>query len=129
MKLNPIKCKEMLIYFMNNHNFIVSPNVIGGKSIERIKAFKLLGVYMSNDLKWTHHVENIVKNGHNRLYSLRVLKQCGVPPPSLAKVYTAVFRPALEYAVPVWQNIPDFLSNKIESIPEKSYAHHFNEIQ
>ena len=90
MKLNPIKCKEMLIYFMNNHNFIVSPNVIGGKSIERIKAFKLLGVYMSNDLKWTHHVENIMMNGNKRLSSEKVPKQCGAPLASLAKVYTAV---------------------------------------
>ena len=25
MKLNPTKCKEMLINFMSNHNFIVNP--------------------------------------------------------------------------------------------------------
>ena len=52
---------------MTNHNFIVNPVVIGGNSIERVKAYKLLGVHISNDLKWTHHVENIVKNGHKRL--------------------------------------------------------------
>ena len=34
---------------------------------------ELPGVYISNDLKWTHHVE-IVKDGNKRLYSLRVLK-------------------------------------------------------
>ena len=81
---------------------------------------KLLGVYITNDLKWTHHVENIVKNGNERLYSLKVLKQCGAPPASLAKVYTTVFRPALEYAAPVWQNIPNFLSYKIESIQKRA---------
>ena len=72
MKLNPsVKCKEMLINFMTNHNFIVNPIVIGSDSIERVKAYiKLLGVYISNDLKWTHHVENNeVKNGNKRLYS------------------------------------------------------------
>ena len=57
-----------------------------------------------------------MKNGNKRLYSLRVLKKCGATPASLAKVYTTVVRPALEYAAPVWQNIPDFLSYKIESI-------------
>ena len=84
MKLNPTKCKEMLINFMSNHNFIVNPIVIGSNTIERVMTYKLLGVYVSNDLKWNHHVEVIVQKGNRRLYSLRVLKQCGAPPASLA---------------------------------------------
>ena len=103
MKLNPTKCKEMLINFMSNHNFIVNPIVIGSNTIERVMTYNLLGVYVSNDLKWNHHVEVIVQKGNRRLYSLRVLKQCGAPPASLAKVYTTIVRPVLEYAAPVWQ--------------------------
>ena len=61
-----------------------------------------------------------MKKGNKRLYSLRVLKQCGAPPASLAKVYTIIVRPVLEYAAPVWQNIPDFLSCKIESIQKRA---------
>ena len=101
MKLNPTKCKVMLINFMSTHNFIVNPIVIGSNTIERVVTYKLLGVYVSNDLKWNHHVEVIVQKGNRRLYSLRVLKQCGAPPPSLAKVYTTIVRPVLEYAAPV----------------------------
>ena len=89
-------------------------------TIERVMTYKLLGVYVSNDLKWNHHVEAIVQKGNRRLYSLRVLKQCGAPPTSLAKVYTTIVRPVLEYAAPVWQNIPDFLSYKIESIQRRA---------
>ena len=103
MKLNPTKCKEMLINFMSNHNFIVNPIVIGSNTIERVMTRKLLGVYVSDDLRWNHHVEVIVQKGNRRLYSLRVLKQCGAPPASLAKVYTTIVRPVLEYAAPVWQ--------------------------
>ena len=80
MKLNPTKFKEMLINFMSNHNFIVSPIVIGSNRIERVMTYKSLGVYVSNDLKWNHHVEVTVQKGNRRLYSLRVLKQCGAPP-------------------------------------------------
>ena len=54
------------------------------------------------------------------IYSLRVLKHCGAPPASLAKVYTTIVRPVLEYAAPVWQNIPDFLSYRIESIQKRA---------
>ena len=67
--------------------------------IKLLLTYKLLGVYITNDLKWNHHVEHIVKKGNKRLYSLRVLKQC---------------------AAPVWQNIPDFLSYEIESIQKRA---------
>ena len=95
--------------------------VIGSNTIERVMTYKLLGAYVSNDLKWNHHVEVIVQKGNRRLYSLRVLKQCGAPPASLAKVYTTIVRPpVLECAAPVWHNIPDFLSYKIESIQKRA---------
>ena len=67
MKLNPTKCKQMLINFMSNHNFIVNPIVIGSNTIKRVMTYKLLGVYVSNDLKWNHHVEVIVQKGNRRL--------------------------------------------------------------
>ena len=51
MKLNPTKCMEMLINFTSNHNFIVNPIVIGSNTIKRVMTYKLLGVYVSNDLK------------------------------------------------------------------------------
>ena len=53
--------------FMSNHNFIVNPIVIGSNTIERVMTYKLLGVYVSNDLKWNHHVEVIVQKGNRRL--------------------------------------------------------------
>ena len=52
--------------------FIVTPIVIGSNTIERVMTYKLLGVYVSNDLKWNHHVEVIVQKENRRLYSLRV---------------------------------------------------------
>ena len=61
-----------------------------------------------------------MQKGKRRLYSLRVLKQCGASPASLAKVYATIVRPVLEYAAPVWQNIPDFLSYNIESIQKRA---------
>ena len=51
---------------------------------------------------------------------LRVLKQCGAPPVSLAKVFEAIVRPILEYALSVWQNIPEFLSSTIDSIKKRA---------
>ena len=59
-----------VINFMSKyHNFIVNRIVIAGSNtIERVMTYKLLGVYISNDLKWNHHVEVTVQKGNRRLY-------------------------------------------------------------
>ena len=125
MKLNPTKCKEMLINFLRNPNFLVKPIQIGSHVIEQVKTYKCLGVIMSSDLKWNCHVEHIIKKASKKLYSLRVLRRAGVEKDNILKVYLTTVRPTtvttvLEYAVPVWQAIPDYLSEAIEVVQKRS---------
>ena len=46
MRLNPIKCKEMLINFMLCPNFTLRPLVVGNNCIERVSTYKILGVFI-----------------------------------------------------------------------------------
>ena len=119
MRLNPPKCKEMLINFMHYPNFSLSPIIIGNSVIERVSTYKILGVHVDCDLKWNTHVECICKKASKKLYSLRVLKRAGVDEMSILKVYLTTIRPVLEYAIPVWQAIPDYLSDEIESLQRR----------
>ena len=74
MKLNPKKCKEMLINFMQNDNFtLIRPIVLDNNTVERVTTYKLLGIIISNDLKWSEHIDYIWKKASKRLYSLRIL--------------------------------------------------------
>ena len=50
------------------------PLTVGGSVIERVVTYKLLGVYISEDLSWNVHIEHIVKKANKRLYALRTLK-------------------------------------------------------
>ena len=53
--------------------------------------------------------------------------------PNILRIYLSTVRPVLEYAVPVWQNIPAYLSEAIERVQKRalniiypeaeSYAH------
>ena len=68
----------MVINFMHNVNFILRPLVIGSNVVERVNNYKLLGVQLSEDLKWNKHVEHIYMKACKKLYSLRVLRGAGV---------------------------------------------------
>ena len=116
MKLNPTKCKEMLINFLQTPNFLIGPLQIGSHVIKQVKTYKIRGVIMSYDLKWKCYVDYIVKKASKKLYSLRVLRRAGVEKDNILKVYLTTIRPVLEYAVPVWQDIPDYLSKAIEVV-------------
>ena len=101
MRLNPIKCKEMLINFMLHPNFTLKPLVVGNNCIERISTYKILGVFIDSDLRWNSHVDYVYKKACKRLYSLRILRRAGVDQASILKVYTSSVISLLEYAVPV----------------------------
>ncbi len=60
MKLNPGKCKEMCINFMHDHNILVNPIIIGNKEIECVSNYKLLGVYLNEDLSWNTHIDYLL---------------------------------------------------------------------
>ena len=55
MKLNPLKCKELLKNFMKYANNIIHPICTGNHQLERVSTFKLLGVIkICHDLKNDH---------------------------------------------------------------------------
>ena len=75
MRLNPANCKAMTIDFLdyNTCSWTWRPICTGGVVIERVKSFKLLGVYISEDLTWGVHCDYIIKKANRRLYALRTL--------------------------------------------------------
>ncbi|CAB4042371.1 Hypothetical predicted protein [Paramuricea clavata] len=60
MKLNGIKCKEMIISFLRNET-VISRLCIDELSLELVDSFKVLGVTINNKLKWQDNTEAIVK--------------------------------------------------------------------
>ena len=105
---------------MLHPNFTLRPLVVSNNSMERVSTYKILGVFIHSDLRWNSHVDYIYKKARKRLYSLRILRRAGVDQASMLKVYTSSVRSLLEYALPVWQSIQGYLSDKTESIQKRA---------
>ena len=114
------KCKELRISFSRSGS-TVDHITINDKEIEVVSSAKLLGVVVSDNLKWNAHVESICKKAATRLYFLKQLKRAKVPPKDMLLFYTTCIRPVLEYACPVFHNsLPQYLSNEMESLQKRS---------
>ena len=120
MKLNPQKCKEMLMNFMEYPNTVIPPICIGNHQLERVSSFKLFGVKIRDDLKWIDHIDYIYCKAAKRLYTLRVLKRAGVANSNIVNIYKCSVRSISEYAVAAWHDIPEYLSSKLESIQRRA---------
>jgi hypothetical protein len=93
---------------------------IGGDVVERVSSFKLLGVWLTNNLSWDIHGDKILKKANSRIYALRLLKKAGLSPLNIVHIYCAVIRSQLEYASPVWSALPKTLSDLIESVQKRA---------
>jgi len=72
MQINKQKTKEMVITTSRTSSIPFFPN------IERVETFKLLGIVVSNDLKWNPHAAYIIQKANTRLRFLRQLKRGAV---------------------------------------------------
>ena len=131
MQLNADKCKELIIDSKKNkHSF--SPLTVDGYELSVVNSAKILGVTISNDLKWNAHVTESIKKCNKRLYFLILLKRAGVCRKDIVSFYCTVIRPVLDYCSPIFHHsLPESLSEDLERVqkralsiisPEQSYS-------
>ena len=118
--INTDKTKEMLFSFGNPP--AIDPLVMNGVEIERVHETKLLGVMITDDLKWDTHIDYVNKKASKRLYFLRRLKRSGLDSRELIVLYVSMIRSVLEYACPVWSTCLTIgLSDTLESIQIRAF--------
>lgn len=91
---------------------------LNGTSISAKSAIKDLGVYISDDLKWTSHINFIYKNAS--LSSFQILKAFKTKNFwTLLQLYKTYVRPKLEYSSPVWSPSSKQGIEKIEKVQRR----------
>ena len=118
--LNEDKCKEMRIQFTKTETDCCLC-LLTTENSKLVRKVKVLGIIISNDLKWNCHVEYIVKKASKRMYFLRQLKRAKVSISDMVNFYCSCIRSLVEYASPVFHYaLPKYLSDDIERIQKRA---------
>jgi len=115
MIVNGKKTKEMVIGSAVKNPPM--PLLLNDTTVDRVSTFKLLGVHISIDLKWTQHIDAMSSKTASRLYFLRQLKRAGATYSDLM----SFVRPVIEYASPVWHSsLTVGQSDALESLQKRA---------
>lgn len=119
-QLNDSKCKELRISFSKS-NKEFDPIMVNNTSLETVEHVKILGLNVSNNLKWNVHINEIVKKASKRLYFLTQLKRSNVGCKELVQFFKSCIRSLIEYACPVYHDsLPEYLSKDLERIQKRA---------
>jgi hypothetical protein len=115
--LNLAKCFSMHISRPCSH---IDPSyTMNNTPITPCKIIKNLGVYLSYDLSWSHHVQTLASE---TMHLVRQV-QHSLPTPTastISKLYKSLIRPKLEYANNIWLPGTDADLTTIENVQRKA---------
>ena len=103
MVLNKKKTKNMIFNFTKNHKFtirMVEDNV----NIKVVNETKLLGTYITSDLKWDRNTSYLVKKAWKRMQLLHKVSSFTNQTRDLKAIYITFVRPVLEQSSTVWHS-------------------------
>ena len=100
---NEKKTKTMIFNYTQDFQFTTNLK-LKGESIEVIKSTKLLGIIISDDLKWNLNTANLVKKENLSMEILRRIASFGAPVTDLKQIYFLFVRSLLEQSAVVWHS-------------------------
>ena len=103
MKLNKQKSKYMTVNFTSEYQFNTRLE-LEGEILEEVKETRLLGLILSNNLKWHSNTDFIVKNAYKRMLILHNLVKFTLPTEELIQIYILYIRSVLENCAVVWHS-------------------------
>uniref|UniRef100_A0A8C5GZH2 Reverse transcriptase domain-containing protein n=1 Tax=Gouania willdenowi TaxID=441366 RepID=A0A8C5GZH2_GOUWI len=101
LELNPFKTVEMSVDFRRNPPPL-PPLTILNRELATVDSFRFLGSTISQDLKWTSHIDSTRKKAQQRMYFLRQLRKFNLPQELLIMFYTSIIQSVLCTSITVW---------------------------
>ena len=117
MLINTQKTKLMQ-FGPANSRWISSLN-INGNEIAIVTSFKLLGLTITDDLKWNQHVDSVCKRAYRLIYLIVRVKQFNNNRHTLLTIYKLFIRSIISYGFPAFCNITPTLRDKLVKIERR----------
>merc|ERR1712081_114943 len=122
LKINESKTEVMVFNMSKCWQFPPEVGFSADKNLDYVRKAKVLGIMVSDDLKWAENTDYITSKALARLWTLRRLKNLGISNDVIFDVYPKEIRTILEFGVPVWNGGITFSdSAKIEAIQKKAF--------
>ena len=118
--LNETKTKQMLIttrQMSRVHDLgdYTPPLSLKNKLVDRVDRFKLLGTFLSEDLKWTEHVNNVTSSCFGVLAVLRKIKNM-TPQETKKSLVQSLVLSKLNFNDTVTYPLPMFLQKRMQRV-------------
>ena len=75
---------------------------IDGTAVEKVEGFKFIGIHITDKLKWSTHIDSVVKKAQQRLFNLGRLKKCGLSTETLTHFYRCKIESILSGCITGW---------------------------
>ena len=111
MTFNASKCKCMLFSRRRNTN---NPQMyLNNHQLENVQYYKYLGLLLSSDLSWSHHIQSTCTKARKLLGLLYRQFSNNTNPEVMAKLYLSLVRPHLAYGAQV---LHPYLSKDVNAL-------------
>ena len=122
MKMNPKKTQIIKFNKSRKHDFPAEVFMSGNQILDVVPHVKLVGVMITQDLKWKMNTDFICTKARQKLWVLRRLKKFNFDEFKILDAYKKEVRSILEYAVPVWHSsLTKHQSSQIERIQKQAF--------
>ena len=115
MKINASKT-NYIIFTRAKVNFGTRLHV-NGVNLDRVEQAKIVGVWLTSDMKWKKNTRELSIKAYSRLGMLTKLKYVGVEIDDLLDIFVLYIRSVLEYCSVVWHSsLTQELSSSLEKV-------------
>ena len=103
MMLNLDKTKTMIINYTDNYKFTTNLH-LSDKNIEVVSKTKLLGVILTNDLKWSANTNYLIKKAYACMRMIHKLVEFDMPTSEMVLIYILYIRSIIEQSCQIWHS-------------------------
>ena len=117
MNFKPEKCN--VIRFTRKRSPLIHNYSLSGHTLKETNQHKYLGVTLSADMKWNHHIDNITAKANSVNGFIR-RNLSNAPVQVKTQAFKSLVRPHVEYCSSVWAPHTRKYIDKIESVQRRS---------